>query len=220
MVRVVSGDTLVLRNTRNQSIHTVKLLGLAAPVSGQPFSPDATAELRRLTENKSLVATAVDRDENGTLLVLLCSADQPFFHDWQYPECEIGDSVNLSIARDGLAWAKAGQPGADAIVDVERTAREDRIGIWQQLAPIPPWQWQALPPEKKAAIRQSEYAVRQRTLTGPGGRGLAGSAVSPGAGVQPRAGRVTPTINEDDYYWYFLGLTQSRQAGELASPER
>ncbi len=225
MVRVVNGDTLVLRNTRNQNIHTVRLLGLAAPISGQPFSADATAELRRLTENASLVATAVDRDDDGTLLVLLCNADQPFFHDWQYPECEIGDSVNLSIARDGLAWAHAGPSGAEAIVDAERTARADRIGIWQQLAPIPPWQWEALPADKKAAIRQSEFEARQRALTGPGGRGFAGpvmspGATTPGAGVQQRAGRVTPTVQDDDYYWYFLGLTQSRQAGDLVAPER
>ena len=210
-VRVISGDTLVLRNTRNQDLHSASLAGIAAPLAGQPYSADAATELRNLVEGHPLVVSAVSRDEDGLLLIRLCVSDQPFFQDWRYRECESSKSVNRALARDGLVWSDPRQQRDTDLHEAERQARVDRIGLWQQLAPIPPWQWEALPPTKKAAIRGAEYETRRRQLAGSG-VALPGHRL-PGSGVEQREGRVTPMVTEQDYYWYFLGQTRSQAVG-------
>ena len=210
-VRTISGDTLVLRNTRNQTIETVRLAGLAAPATGQAFSADAAYELQKLIDGSSLIVSAVGRDENSHLLVYVCVSDEPFFKDWKYPPCKTEDSINHSIVRDGLAWVDTRQPAEPRLREAETLAKEDRVGLWQQLAPIPPWQWTMMSPQKQAEIRQAEYESQSRKAAASGQSLPSWTATSPGHVLSP-AESVPSTAPEGaideqaGYYWLFRGM--------------
>jgi endonuclease YncB( thermonuclease family) len=210
-VRTISGDTLVLRNTRNQNIETVRLAGLASPATGQAFSTDAAYELQKLIDSSSLIVSAVGRDENGHLLVYVCVSDEPFFKDWKYPPCKPEDSVNHSIIRDGLAWVDTRQPAEPRLREVETQSKEDRVGLWQQLAPIPPWQWTLMSPQKQAEIRQAEFESQSRKAA-TSGRSLPSWTVTPPGRVLAPSGSVpsnAPEGTNDEqagYYWLFRGM--------------
>jgi micrococcal nuclease len=51
-------------------------------------------------------------------------------------------NVNLALVRDGWAWAAPGftKPG-DGIRRAEKTARGQKVGLWQDPNPIAPWAW-------------------------------------------------------------------------------
>ena len=210
-IRTINGDTIVLRNTRNQSIETVRLAGLTAPVEGQAFRADAEYELQKLLDGSSLVVSAVAHNEDKNLLVYVCLSDEPFFKDWKYPPCHPEDSVNHSIVRDGLAWVDTRQSAQPTLSKAESRAKEDRAGLWQQLAPIPPWQWTLMSPHKQSEIRQAEYESQSRKAA------AAGKSLPPWAGTTPRQVSATSGLdpstaskgNDDDqaaYYWLFRGM--------------
>ncbi len=210
-IRTINGDTFVLRNTRNQNIETVRLAGLAAPIEGQAFRADAEYELQKLLDGSSLVVSAVGRDDNNQLLVYVCLSDAPFFKDWKYPPCDPDDSVNHSIVRDGLAWVDIHPAAQPAFSEAETRAKDDRAGLWQQLAPIPPWQWALMSPHKQSEIRQAEYESQSRAAA------ASGKSVPPRPRTTPRHSSA-PSVSapsgvskgkgdeQSTYYWLFRGM--------------
>jgi endonuclease YncB( thermonuclease family) len=210
-VRTINGDTLILRNTRNQNIETVRLAGLAAPDAGQAFSADAAYKLQKLVDGSPLVISAVGHDDNNQLLVYVCLSDKPFFSDWKYPPCDPNDSVNFAMVRSGLAWVDTRQSAQPALSGAESLAQEDRVGLWQQLAPIPPWQWTLLSPQKQFGIRQAEQENQSRRAAVSGGSspswtGMAAEQPAPRSGSDPSPASTGVSDEQAAYYWLFRGI--------------
>lgn len=212
LVRTVSGDTVVLRNTRNQSIETHKLAGVAAPRGGQPFAADAAYELQTLLDGSPLIVSAVGHDQEGHLLVFVCKSEEPFFKNWQYPPCLSENSLNRLLVRDGLVWVDRRQHGHEELAVAEAQAKEEQIGLWQQVAPIPPWQWELLPSDKQIEIHQA--ASKSRSRQAVVGASFPPAATSPSSGLPPslpvRRGSRQPSADYEypAYYWFFLGLAR------------
>jgi len=222
-VRTVSGDTVILRNTRNQSIESHTLAGVAAPRAGQPYSADAAYELQTLLDGSPLIVSAIGHDQQGRLLVYVCKSDQPFFKNWQYPPCLPENSLNRSLARDGLVWVDPRQPGIEELEVAEALAREEQIGLWQQVAPIPPWQWDLMSPDKQFEIRQAAYESRSRQAAS--GASLPPSASWPPPGlpppvpVQKGSGRQSASYEYPAYYWFFLGLAREDDSAQTPASD-
>ena len=49
--------------------------------------------------------------------------------------------ANKTLVQEGLAWF--GDPDGDCpeLADVERLARDKKLGLWKRGTPIPPWYW-------------------------------------------------------------------------------
>jgi|tagenome__1003787_1003787.scaffolds.fasta_scaffold20914312_2 micrococcal nuclease len=121
VVRVVDGDTLILRG-----LGRVRLIGLDAPETWLRHDcqgEEATRALRRLTPPGSPVHTAGDaerRDRYGRRLL--------------YVWTPAGEFVNAALVRKGLARAMPIPPDttfAPLIRRAEDTARHSRAGIWR-----------------------------------------------------------------------------------------
>jgi endonuclease YncB( thermonuclease family) len=186
-IAVESGDSVVLRHTRTQRLERVRLEGVDAPAGRQPYADRSAAELARSLGGMSLVVTATAREADGSLRGWICVTETPYFQRWSYPDCGAEDSVNAELVRGGHAWARreAGQPAP--LASAETQAQGGRAGLWLEEAPVPPWQWRAMSPEKRAAI-------------------VASTPPSPGAGTAPPATLAIAEVSVD-YAWLFGGGT-------------
>ena len=141
VVRVVDGDTLVLRN-----VGTVRLIGIDTPETVDPRKPvqafgmEATAFLRQFVQGQPVrVEYDTQRfDKYGRTLAYLYLPDDSF--------------VNLEMVRQGYAHAYLNYPfrHMEEFRGAEREAREAGRGLWGQpsteqsavsAAPVPKRVW-------------------------------------------------------------------------------
>ena len=130
VVSVSDGDTIrVLVN--NQQLK-IRLGGIDAPESDQPFGQASKRYLAEAVAGKMVVVVYEKKDRYGRIIgkVLLDGAD-----------------MNLRQVRAGYAWwyeyYKRDQSEADqqAYSTAEQQARGSRVGLWSDSGPINPYDW-------------------------------------------------------------------------------
>jgi micrococcal nuclease len=125
-VKILDGDTFEEATGRK-----VRLLGIDAPESGEPFSDEATEELRRLLTGKQLRLEpgADSTDRYGRLLAFVFADDSIF--------------VNVRLLQEGLARTyffeenMGHSPYADRLCQAQRFAIRAKLGIWTSPPPKP-----------------------------------------------------------------------------------
>jgi micrococcal nuclease len=131
VVRVMDGDTIEVLDDRKDPLR-VRLLGIDAPESRQPFGKVARQVLRDRVILQRVKVLVQDRDRYGRLLGKVTLE---------------GIDINLELVREGLAWhyvhfANNQFPGdARLYAQAEREARTERRGIWKQSDAQAPWEW-------------------------------------------------------------------------------
>lgn len=129
--RVSDGDTFRARfETGNTG--PVRLAGCDTPERGQAFGKRATEALRSILSTGPVVVDCykVDRYGRGVCRVNASGGD-----------------VCLSLIRAGMAWhyvayAREQSPAqAEAYAQAQEAAQVARVGLWQNPAPVPPWEW-------------------------------------------------------------------------------
>jgi endonuclease YncB( thermonuclease family) len=128
---VVSGDTIKVVDDRKVQ-HTVRLAGLDAPEKFQAHGQRSLDSLRELVFQRGVVVDIPGNDKStprrGKVLVQ-------------------GMHVNLEQLQRGMAWYDRAQvrdvPVADreAYAAAEAEARQQRVGLWRDPRPIPPWEY-------------------------------------------------------------------------------
>ena len=131
VIRVADGDTLTVLDDAQQT-HRVRLLGIDAPETAQPYGKVAKQVLLDRVLRKRVKILAQSQDQYGRTVgkVLLNGAD-----------------ISLEMVREGLAWHYkhyAGDqfPGdAARYAQAEHEARNARAGLWAFADPVEPWLW-------------------------------------------------------------------------------
>jgi endonuclease YncB( thermonuclease family) len=131
IVGVTDGDTITLLDADKRQ-HKIRLDGIDAPESGQPFGRASKRNLSDLAFNQGAVAecSKVDRYGREVCRVLVDGAD-----------------VCLAQIQAGMAWyfrryAKELPPDRrEQYADAEAQAKTERRGLWGDAAPVPPWEW-------------------------------------------------------------------------------
>lgn len=127
---VVSGDTIRVVDERKVQ-HTVRLAGLDAPEKFQAYGQRSLDSLRELVFQRGVVVEIPGNDRSaprrGKVLVE-------------------GRDMNLEQLKLGFAWhdrSGAGLSAADREVyaSAEAEARLQRVGLWRDAKPIPPWEY-------------------------------------------------------------------------------
>lgn len=119
---VVDGDTIRLAGGTK-----VRLIGINTPERGEPLYEEATEALRALIAGRP-VALVHDRDPR----------DQ-YKRDLAYVFCD-GRFLNGELVRRGLAFCYRWEPNtrfAGELLELQRAARADRLGLWSLPAPAP-----------------------------------------------------------------------------------
>ena len=131
VVGVVDGDTVVLLDSALKQ-YRVRLQGIDAPESKQPFGQRSKQNLSSLVYGRQVVAECSKQDK------------------YKRSVCKIvvdGKDANLAQVEAGMAWwyrtyAKE-QTAADRVAyeSAEIAAKEAKRGLWTDPAPVAPWDW-------------------------------------------------------------------------------
>jgi endonuclease YncB( thermonuclease family) len=140
---IADGDTLYVLD-RDRREHRIRLLGIDAPEHGQPYGEAAKRSLKRFAHRKAVAIEWQERDQYGRVLgkVLV-----------------MGEDAGLHQLRTGMAWWNRRyaheQPDGDAIRyrEAEHAARKERLGLWSQRQPLPPWRWRYANPRETDTVK-------------------------------------------------------------------
>lgn len=131
--RVVDGDTL--HAVVDGKEITVRMAGIDAPESKQPYGAQSLAALSSLTLGKSCTIDIDTIDRYGRKVAFVL--------------CDSNVSVNEVMVGQGKAWvyrryAKGCRGEFQSLCSAEKESRDAKIGLWEDPAPTPPWIWRKL----------------------------------------------------------------------------
>lgn len=152
VIVVIDGDTVLFKpdspyqpdahGAAARAFLKIRLAGIDAPEKDQPYGEAATRALSALVLHQRVELTTVAVDVYGrTIARIQQDAVQ----------------VNAELVRRGLAWAygstrASARSGPESfrastyrrnaeLKAVQRDAQQAPRGLWQEAAPVPPWQW-------------------------------------------------------------------------------
>ncbi len=133
VVGVADGDTVTVLAT-GKVRHVVRLAGIDAPEKAQPYGDRAKRHLSGLVFGAVVEVEYDKRDRYGRIVGKVVRD---------------GQDASLALIEAGYAWHftryAAEQSRADraSYALAEAAARDARRGLWNQDAPVPPWEWRA-----------------------------------------------------------------------------
>jgi endonuclease YncB( thermonuclease family) len=126
VVEVTDGDTYDVRRSDGQTI-TIRLHGVDAPESSQPYGTAATRAARRYVGGKNVRVSVEDIGRYGRAVASV--------------EVQ-GGNLGHMLVRDGLGWwYREYASNATELQRLQRQARNAGRGLWSQANPTPPWAW-------------------------------------------------------------------------------
>jgi endonuclease YncB( thermonuclease family) len=131
VVRVIDGDTIVILSD-GKIQYRIRLQGIDAPESGQPFGNKSKQNLANMIAGKDVIVdyNKLDRYERVVGTVFLDGKD-----------------ICLEQIRAGLAWHykhyQDEQTAGDRklYAEAETQAKAERRGLWSESFPVAPWDW-------------------------------------------------------------------------------
>jgi endonuclease YncB( thermonuclease family) len=126
VVRVTDGDTVSVLDAANRQTK-VRLYGIDTPEQDQPYGNAAKRVLLDLVSQQQVGVVLVTIDSYGRKVGTL-------YHD--------GANINLAMVASGYAWwYEHYAPHERRLAVAEQQARQQKLGLWQDSHPIPPWEW-------------------------------------------------------------------------------
>lgn len=123
VAEVTDGDTLVVEDVEGNRA-TVRVWGIDAPETGQPYGTAATKAARKLVGGETVTLHVEDTGPYGRLIARVRTED-----------VDLGQSLAFS----GYAWHSRKYATSDTLKECEREARTEGAGLWAQDNPVPPW---------------------------------------------------------------------------------
>lgn len=129
-VRTVrDGDTVEMVMTTGETL-VVRLAGIDAPESRQPWGMESGSALREIAEQALLLIEIDSTDRYGRTIA------------WLYPADGDAQSLNYRMVEEGWAWwYESYASDRTDLRDAQVRARRSERGLWQDAEPIPPWAW-------------------------------------------------------------------------------
>jgi len=128
VVAVLDGDTLDVLQAGNV-VRRVRMAEIDAPEKAQAFGSRSKLSLSGICFSKQAQVQVIDTDRYGRTVGRV--------------NCD-GTDANLIQVQRGMAWAYRQYAKDPIIIHAENQAREQRIGLWADPSPTPPWQWRRL----------------------------------------------------------------------------
>jgi len=134
VAKVFDGDSFIVKSVSGQTIE-VRLAGIDAPEKNQPYADNARAALRGLILDRNLRLEVLDVDRYGRKVARA------------YREAD-GMDINAELIRRGHVWVYRRRAYDLSLYDLERAARERKLGLWAlpESEREPPWRWRRAHP--------------------------------------------------------------------------
>jgi endonuclease YncB( thermonuclease family) len=141
VVKIKDGDTIGLLTADNQTL-TVRLAEIDCPEKGQAYGQAAKKFTSDLCFGKSVKLIGNTHDRYGRTVALVILPD--------------GTNVNYQLVKNGYAWHYKAYSQSTELADFERQARQNKLGLWQDVNPTPPWDYRrgTNPPKKHYSKRR------------------------------------------------------------------
>jgi endonuclease YncB( thermonuclease family) len=177
VVEVLDGERITVISVK-QPIK-IRLMGIAAPAKDQPFADVATQHLSQLVAGKFVVVQGKRLEQDGALVgrVMLDNMD-----------------LGAQMVRDGVAWFNKLEAGdlseqdRAAYLSCEKAARSEARGIWQDAAPIAPWEFRRQQTARRN-IESSPLTMMAKSSRADGQSLLSDDLFYPRTGKGPLASR-------------------------------
>lgn len=126
VVGVSDGDTITVLTREHKKIK-VRLASIDAPEKAQPFGERSKQSLSSLCFGKDVRLETEGEDRYGRTVA----------------EVYVGDlDANAFQIERGMAWVFTRYAAKDSpLFLIERIARLQRVGLWLDSNPAPPWEW-------------------------------------------------------------------------------
>lgn len=126
VVRVADGDTLSILD-RNNTQHKIRLHGIDTPEREQRYGRAAWDALEAMVDGKTVSVVVLGEDQYGRTDGTVYLGDR---------------NINLAMVAGGHAWwYRYYAPHNRLLAATEEKARKERLGLWAQPDPVPPWDW-------------------------------------------------------------------------------
>ena len=126
VLEVTDGDTYDVRRSLGGEV-TIRLHGVDAPESAQPYGTAATRAARRYIGGKDVRVSVEEIGRYGRAVASI--------------EVQGGD-LGAMLIGDGLAWHyEQYAPNETEYARLQKQARGAGRGLWSQANPVPPWAW-------------------------------------------------------------------------------
>ena len=130
VVEVSDGKTIWVENTGRRI--KVVLKAAESPEKDQPYADVARQHLAGFVLNHQVTVEYTGLGEGALLIARVFCDDR---------------DIGLQMIRDGVAWfdrsyeSELGAQVQRVYSDSEQAAQNEHRGIWQDAAPVPPWEW-------------------------------------------------------------------------------
>jgi micrococcal nuclease len=124
VVKVKDGDTLGLLSSDNQQV-TVRLAEIDCPEKKQAFGQAAKKFTSDLCFAKDVKLIGNEHDRYGRIVAQVILTD--------------GTNVNYALVKNGFAWHYKAYSKSAELAALELEARQNKLGLWQDPNPTPPW---------------------------------------------------------------------------------
>jgi endonuclease YncB( thermonuclease family) len=142
VVKIKDGDTIGLLSNDNQQI-TVRLAEVDCPEKSQAFGQAAKKFTSDMCFGKDVKLIGNTKDRYGRTIALVLLTD--------------GTNVNYQLVKNGYAWQYKAYSQSAELANLEQQARENKLGLWQDASPTPPWEFRR---EKRPA--SAEYSPAKK----------------------------------------------------------
>lgn len=123
VIGVHDGDTLTMLVDGNKKIK-IRLAQIDAPESSQAFGQKSKQALAKKTFGKDAVIIQETVDRYGRIVGDVFVS---------------GENINEIQVKQGMAWVYRQYAHDKSLVYAEMLARNNRIGLWSESNPVPPW---------------------------------------------------------------------------------
>ena len=141
VLRVVDGDTIYVEVEAGKKFK-VRLTGIDAPESNQPYGLASTYHLKKLLLNKLVLLKSKPKKGKPYSLDRYKRVLAKIIFD--------GKDINLSQVLGGYAWhykryQKQQSPSdRESYSQAELNAKKNKLGLWGEKKPIAPWKWRKI----------------------------------------------------------------------------
>jgi endonuclease YncB( thermonuclease family) len=131
VVSISDGDTIKVFNAATGQ-EKIRLYGIDAPERGQPQGDAARTLLTSLVSGAVVDIESVSEDLYGNTVAIV----------WEQKK-----NVSQEMVRAGYAWVYrkyCDRPFCEYWLALEGEAKKNKVGLWQEADPVPPWMWRRM----------------------------------------------------------------------------
>lgn len=124
VIHIWDGDSLVISTPEGP--RQIRIFGIDAPEKTQPFNDQARQYLQQLILNQEVLIEEIDQDNYKRMVAKITLREQ--------------DIASMMVTA-GFAWVFHRYNRDPKMLELEKKAKKEKRGLWQQNSPTAPWIW-------------------------------------------------------------------------------